>query len=43
MKFMKSINSEGSKCARRFAVSGGMKGAMIDPVVARIRAKANRV
>jgi len=43
MKLMKSASSEGSECARRFAISGGIKYVMLLPVGATILAKANRV
>lgn len=43
MKFMKSTSSLGSKCASRFAISGGMKCVTLGPVVAIILANANRV
>lgn len=42
MKFMKSTNSDGSKCASRLAIRGGMNGVTLGPVVAIIRANANR-
>lgn len=43
MKFMKSTSSEGSKCASRLLISGGMKWVTVGPAVARMRANANRV
>ena len=43
MKFIKSASSEGSKWARRFAISEGMRCVMFGPVVPMILANANRV
>lgn len=43
MKVMKSISSEGSKCARRLPISGGIRCVIYDPVVAKIRVNAFRV
>jgi len=40
MKFMKSTSSDGSKCAKRLAISGGMRSVTLEPVVAMMRAKA---
>lgn len=43
MKFMKSASSDGSKWARRFAISEGMRCVMFGPVIPMILANANRV
>lgn len=43
IKFMKSINSDGSKWASKFAMRGGTRLVILGPVVARIRVKAFRV
>jgi hypothetical protein len=43
MKFMKSTNSEGSKCASKFPISGGIKLATVGPAVAKILAKVNLI
>ena len=43
MKFIKSTNSEGSKCARRLLIKGGIECVTVEPAVAKILAKAKRV
>ena len=43
MKDMKSTISAGAKCASKSVINVGMKSMTLDPVVATIRAKENRV
>jgi hypothetical protein len=43
IKVIKSTNSEGSKCASKFPMSGGIKVATVGPAVANTLAKAKRV
>lgn len=43
MKFMKSTSSVGSKCASKLDIKVGIKSVTLDPVIATIRANANRV
>lgn len=43
MKFIKSTNSEGSKCASRLLIKGGIECVTVEPAVAKILAKAKRV
>jgi hypothetical protein len=43
IKFIKSTNSEGSKCASRLLIKGGIECVTVEPAVAKILAKAKRV
>ena len=43
IKFIKSTNSEGSKCASRLLIKGGIECVTVEPAVAKILANAKRV